>query len=181
MTNSYSNGIQTLLFGTLTSPNTIQVIENNKINEYTLDFSQLISNGMGTDTAYYDVIVTGKRKGKNIIVNEIVDSPEESGVSVFRLFGEQQIKWGFSADCDFKERAENIKVLQLFSNDYGIDVPEFERVYRVQTVVERYDARLPKLFIYKEKYGDKRDFIIHKTKGEKNTSIKFYSIQLGNG
>lgn len=168
MTNYLERNGFVLLYGTLTSPTTIQVIKNNDVKEFCLDFSLLLKKNFTSETAYYDVVVTGLRRGNVILVNEIFDSPEETGIPIVRLGGKFPIKWIFVQNLPSEDIANlycTKKTLCLLKMPNGLEVfgldtipsmvekfPNENKISMIQTTTEHYDRRFPNLFVCTEPY-----------------------------
>lgn len=166
----YRMGNAVLVYGTLISPTQIQAVYNNRIMTFDLDFRNTpgrCAEGY-VETEYYDVVLTGLLRGNLIYVWEIFDSPEESGVSVYRLFTHQPIKWAFVAEKDFFDPGEglfsSVRTLSLFRsvNSSGsvyrdVDVGEGVLVSNIQTPVDNYTRRYPKLFVSKDECTEYRN------------------------
>ena len=181
MTNVYVKGGEILINGTLISPTSIQAIYQDKIVTYHLDFSRIIGSRTKDyiETEYYDVVVYGEAiNASTVRVLEIFDSPEETNESIFRLFGRNKIKWVFAADKDFKDRVENLlyttKNLQLFSSKVPIDIGADRKIHFIQTNVERFDIRFPKIFVSIESNGCR-------VNGRTEVKANFKSFQLAIG
>ena len=175
MTNYYEFHKHVLIYGTLIEPNKIQFVRENKICTMTLDFSKLYERGAGSETAYYDVVVTGVRKKSTIEVEEIIDSPEETGISVYRLGDHNAIRWAFVTNQDFKDGVENVnavkKNLQLMNENSVLNLEGFGKTSMITTVAEYYDCRYPRFFVCNEKNIT--------VSGSEIKRLKFSSFQFG--
>lgn len=182
----YRMGNAVLIYGTLISPTKIQVVCRSKVVTFDLDFRNTPGRCAGgyVETGYYDVVLTGMINGSKIHVWEIFDSPEESGVSVYRLFTHQPIKWAFVADKNFKDPGEGLfsssRTLSLFRNVNSngsvfmdVDVGEGLLLSKIETPVDHYDIRYPKIFISKDECVEYRNSL------NGTHSAWFRSFQLG--
>lgn len=150
MTNYYEKDRHVLISGTLVAPDQIQYIKNNDIVTQSLDFSKLYSMGKGSETAFYDVIVTGKRIGNKILVDEILDSPEETKESIYRLGDHNVIKWAFVSEEDFYDpiQIDSVKkTLGLLKENRVVEIEGIGRIKKINTTVDYYDHRYSHIFV----------------------------------
>lgn len=177
MTNYYENNKHVLISGTLISPDQIQYVKNNRIVTQKLNFSKLYEKGKGSETAFYDVVVTGTRLKNEILVDEIIDSPEETGESVYRLGDHNIIKWAFVSENDFYDSIRNVdsvkKVISLLNKDRIANIDGIGRVKTINTTVDYFDHRYPHFFVCN---NNNNKLTIT---GKKEYKILFNSFQLG--
>ena len=165
----------TLIYGTLISPDEIQFVLNDDIVTKKLDFSYLIKKGSGCDAAFYDVVVVGKRKKNgSVLVYELLDSPEETGESIYRLGDHNLIKWAFVSESDFYDSIKNLdsarKTLSLLQKDRIADIDGIGKVKAINTTVDYFDHRYPHFFVCKNKLT---------VSGKEEFRVLFPSFQFG--
>ena len=174
MTNYYEKNRHVLISGTLVAPDKIQYIKNNEIVIQSLDFSKLYSMGKGSETAFYDVLVTGKRVENKILVDEILDSPEETKESIYRLGDHNIIKWVFVSESDFYDpvKIDSVKkTIGLLGENKIIEIEGIGRVRTINTTVDYYDHRYSHIFI------NTNDHLT--VAGSEDYMVRFDSFQLG--
>lgn len=175
MTDYFERDGEVIINGTLIAPDKIQVVKHNEIKTYLLDFSNLYERGIGSETEFYDVVVTGHRRKNTILVDEIIDSPEETGVSVYRLDENRQIKWVFASGVvdmvpNYNFAKKTLRILSGTGTPVVID--GFGRLDIIETTVDFYKNDCPKLFVVHDEF---------RQSGSEETSkiLRFNSLQVG--